>query len=190
MIKHAGEEYRLSLLQLIEDLHLKKNVVLLNEFATQKELFKHLYASDIYITPYLNEAQITSGTLSYAVGVGSAVVSTPYWHATELLREGRGVMFDFGKTEQLSDILIDLLGNPEKRLEIRRKAREHGHKITWPKIGAIYNDVVQTVVDEKIKIEKKEVAPFDISLLPEFSMKQIQRLTDYRHHTTCYIWHS
>ena len=178
VIKHAGEEYRLSLLQLIEDLHLKKNVVLLNEFATQKELFKYLYASDIYITPYLNEAQITSGTLSYAVGVGSAVVSTPYWHATELLREGRGVMFDFGKTEQLSDILIDLLDNPEKRLEIRRKAREHGHKITWPKIGAIYNDVVQTVVDEKIKIEKKEVAPFDISLLPEFSMKQIQRLTD------------
>ncbi|NLZ95524.1 MAG: glycosyltransferase, partial [Bacteroidales bacterium] len=178
VIKHAGEEYRLSLLQLIEDLKLENNVVLLNEFATQKELFKYLYASDIYITPYLNEAQITSGTLSYAVGVGSAVVSTPYWHATELLSEGRGVMFDFGETEQLSDVLIDLLDNPEKRLEIRRKAREHGHKITWPKIGGIYNDVVQTVVDEKITIRKKEVAPFDISLLPEFSMKQIQRLTD------------
>lgn len=175
--KHAGEEYRLSLLQLIEDLNLEKNVVLLNEFATQKELFKYLYASDIYITPYLNEAQITSGTLSYAVGVGSAVVSTPYWHATELLSEGRGVLFDFGKTDQLSDVLIDLLDNPEKRLEIRRKAREHGHKITWPKIGGIYNEVVQTVVDEKIKIEKKEVVPFDISLLPEFSMKQIKRLT-------------
>lgn len=178
VIKHAGEEYRLSLIQLIEDLQLEKNVVLLNEFATQKQLFKYLYASDIYITPYLNEAQITSGTLSYAVGVGSAVVSTPYWHATELLSEGRGVMFDFGKTEQLSDVLIDLLDNPEKRLEIRRKAREHGQKITWPKIGGIYNDVVQTVVDEKIKIEKKEVVPFDISLLPEFSMKQIKRLTD------------
>ncbi len=178
VIRHVGEEYRLSLLQLIEDLHLEKNVVLVNEFATQKELFKYLYASDIYITPYLNEAQITSGTLSYAVGTGSAVVSTPYWHATELLSEGRGVLFDFGKTEQLSDVLIDLLDNPEKRLEIRRKAREHGHKITWPKIGGIYNDVVQTVVDEKITIMKKEVAPFDISLLPEFSMKQILRLTD------------
>jgi glycosyltransferase involved in cell wall biosynthesis len=178
VIKHVGEEYRLSLIQLIEDLNLEKNVVLLNEFATQKQLFKYLYASDIYITPYLNEAQITSGTLSYAVGVGSAVVSTPYWHATELLSEGRGVMFDFGKTEQLSDVLIDLLDNPEKRLEIRRKAREHGHKITWPKIGGIYNEVVKNVVDEKIKIEKKEVVPFDISLLPEFSMKQIKRLTD------------
>ena len=90
--------------------------------------------------------------------------------------EGRGVLFDFGNIEQLSDTLIDLLDNPEKRLEIRSKARAHGHKITWPKIGGIYNDVVQNVVDEKIKIEKKEVAPFDISLLPEFSMKQIKRL--------------
>ena len=177
VIKHAGEEYRLSLIQLIEDLNLEKNVVLLNEFATQKQLFKYLYASDIYITPYLNEAQITSGTLSYAVGTGAAVLSTPYWHARELLSDGKGVMFDFGKTEQLSDALIDLLDNPEKRLEIRRKAREHGHTITWPKIGGIYNDVVQNVVDEKITIEKKEAVPFDISLLPEFSMKQIKRLT-------------
>ena len=178
VLKHAGEEYRLSLIQLIENLHLEKNVILLNEFSTQKELFKYLYASDIYITPYLNEAQITSGTLSYAVGVGSAVVSTPYWHATELLSEGRGVLFDFGNINQLSDILIDLLDNPEKRLEIRNKAREHGREITWPKIGKLYNDVVQNVIDEKIKIERKEVVPFDISLLPEFSMKQIKRLTD------------
>lgn len=177
VLKHAGEEYRLSLIQLIEDLKLGKNVVLLNEFATQKQLFKYLYASDIYITPYLNEAQITSGTLSYAVGTGSAVVSTPYWHATELLSEGRGVLFDFGNIEQLSDTIIELLDNPEKRLEIRKKAREHGCKITWPKIGKLYNKVVDAVIDEKVKIEKKEVVPFDISLLPEFSMKQIKRLT-------------
>ena len=178
VVKEVGEEYRLSLIQLIEDLKLEKNVVLINEFTTQKELFKYLYASDIYITPYLNEAQITSGTLSYAVGVGLAVVSTPYWHATELLSKGRGVMFDFGRIEQLSDILINLLDNPEKRLEIRRKAHEHGLKITWPKIGGIYNDLVQTVINEKVKIEKKEIIPFDISLLPGFSMKQIKRLTD------------
>lgn len=178
VIKHAGEEYRLSLIQLIEDLHLEKNVVLLNEFTPQKELFKYLYASDIYITPYLNEAQITSGTLSYAVGAGSAAVSTPYWHATELLSEGRGLLFDFGKTDQLSDILIDLLDHPKKRLEIRERAREHGRKITWPKIGGLYNDEVKQVIEKKTKIEKKEEVPFDISLLPVFSMKQIKRLTD------------
>ena len=164
--------------QLIEDLNLEKNVILINEFTTQKQLFKYLYASDIYITPYLNEAQITSGTLSYAVGVGSAVVSTPYWHATELLSEGRGVLIDFGKTDQLSDALIDLLDHPEKRMELRKNAREHGLKIIRPKISEIYNEVVQHVVDQKVKIENKDDAPFDISLLPEFSMKQIRRLTD------------
>lgn len=178
VIRHAGEEYRLYLTQLIEDLNLEKNVVLLNEYTSQKELFKYLYASDIYITPYLNEAQITSGTLAYAVGAGSAVVSTPYWHATELLSNGRGVLFDFGDTDGLSNILIDLLDNPEKRLAIRKKALEHGRKITWPKIGFIYNDVVEKVVDENIKTEKKEVIPFDISLLPMFSLEHVKRLTD------------
>jgi glycosyltransferase involved in cell wall biosynthesis len=178
VIRHAGEEYRLFLTQLIEDLNLEENVVLLNEFTTQKELFKYLYASDIYITPYLNEAQITSGTLAYAVGAGSAVVSTPYWHATELLSNGRGVLFDFGDVDALSNILIDLLDNPEKRLAIRKKAFEHGRKITWPKIGSIYNDIVEKVVDEDIKIEKKEVIPFDISLLPTFSIEHVKRLTD------------
>ncbi|MDY0200883.1 MAG: glycosyltransferase family 4 protein [Bacteroidales bacterium] len=178
VIRHAGEEYRLYLTQLIEDLKLEKNVVLLNEFSTQKELFKYLYASDIYITPYLNEAQITSGTLAYAVGTGSAVVSTPYWHATELLSNGRGVLFDFGDTDGLSNALIDLLDNPKKRLAIRKKALEHGRKITWPKIGSIYNDIVEKVVEENITIEKKEVIPYDISLLPTFSIDHIKRLTD------------
>ncbi|MBZ0242063.1 MAG: glycosyltransferase family 4 protein, partial [Bacteroidales bacterium] len=174
VIRHAGEEYRLYLTQLIEDLKLEKNVILLNEFTTQKELFKYLYASDIYITPYLNEAQITSGTLAYAVGVGSAVVSTPYWHATELLSNGRGVLFDFGDTDALSKVLIDLLDNPEKRLAIRKKALEHGRKITWPKIGFMYNDVVEKVVEEDVQIEKKELIPFDISLLPMFSIEHIK----------------
>ncbi|MDD2563945.1 MAG: glycosyltransferase family 4 protein [Salinivirgaceae bacterium] len=178
VIRHAGEEYRLYLTQLIEDLNLEKNVVLLNEYTSQEELFKYLYASDIYITPYLNEAQITSGTLAYAVGAGSAVVSTPYWHATELLSKGRGVLFDFGNTDELSNILIDLLDHPEKRLAIRKKAFAYGRKITWPKIGSIYNDIVEKVFEENIKIEKKEVIPFDISLLPTFSIEHIKRLTD------------
>ncbi len=178
VFKHTGEEYRLYLTQLIEDLKLEENVVLLNEFTTQKELFKYLFASDIYITPYLNEAQITSGTLSYAVGAGSAVVSTPYWHATELLSDGRGVLFDFGNSGKLSTILIDLLDHPEKRLAIRKKAFGHGRKTVWPIIGSMYNDIIEKVVDEDIKIEKKEVIPIDLSLLPKFSIEHIKRLTD------------
>lgn len=112
------------------------------------------------------------------MGTGSAVVSTPYWHATELLSNGRGVLFDFGNIDELSDVLIDLLDNPEKRLTIRKKALKHGRKITWPKIGSMYNDVVEKVVQENIEIQKKEIIPYDISLLPLFSIEHVQRLTD------------
>ena len=83
-----------------------------NEFMNEQDLFKYLCATDIYITPYLNEAQITSGTLSYAVGVGSAVISTPYWHAAELLAEGRGKLFNFNDSDGLASILTELLDSP------------------------------------------------------------------------------
>lgn len=90
VIRHAGEEYRVHLAGMVKQLGIEKHVVFLNEFVSQSELFKYLSASDIYITPYTSEAQITSGTLSYAIGAGNAVISTPYWHAAELLRDGRG----------------------------------------------------------------------------------------------------
>ena len=100
VLRHSGEEYRIFLMRLVKSLQLEKHVVFLNEFIDEQDLFKYLYASDIYITPYLNEAQITSGTLSYAVGVGSAVISTPYWHAAELLAEGRGRLFNFNDSNK------------------------------------------------------------------------------------------
>jgi glycosyltransferase involved in cell wall biosynthesis len=178
VLRHSGDEYRIYLTRLIQDLKLEKNVVLVNKFANQKDLFKYLYASDIYITPYLNEAQITSGTLSYAVGVGSAVVSTPYWHAAELLSEDRGILFDFHDSDQLSDILIELLDNPEKRLQLRKNAGDYGREITWPKIGEKYFNLLERVIIEDLKIEKKEVVPFDLLLLPPFSLAHIKRMTD------------
>ena len=98
VLRHSGEEYRIFLMRLIKNLQLEDHVVFLNQFIDVQDLFKYLSATDIYITPYLNESQITSGTLSYAVGVGAAVLSTPYWHAAELLADGRGRLFDFGNS--------------------------------------------------------------------------------------------
>jgi glycosyltransferase involved in cell wall biosynthesis len=178
VLRHAGEEYRVYLTTMVNDLHLEKNVILLNKFVNQKELFKYLYACDIYITPYLNEAQITSGTLSYAVGVGAAVVSTPYWHASELLDDGKGVLFNFNQSDELSEILSDLFDFPEKRMKLRKKAYEYGRDITWPKIGLKYNELVQEIVKEDVKIVKKEIIPFDIMQLPPFSLAHFQRMTD------------
>ena len=178
VLRHSGEEYRIYLTRLINDLKLQNNVLLINKFVNQKELFKYLHASDIYVTPYLNEAQITSGTLAYAVGVGTAVVSTPYWHAVELLDDGKGVLFDFNNSQELSEILIELLDNDKKRLAMRKKAHEYGTNITWPKTGAKYLRVFNEVMDEDVKPDRKEIIPFDIMLLPPFSLAHIKRMTD------------
>ncbi|MDA3883524.1 MAG: glycosyltransferase family 4 protein [Bacteroidales bacterium] len=178
VIRHSGEEYRNYLQLLTKKLNLSKHVVFINEFISQKELFKYLSASDIYITPYLNEAQITSGTLSYAVGVGSAVISTPYWHALELLDEGRGKLFDFNDSERLSLILMDLLDNPEKLKKLRKKAFDYGRTITWPKSGDKYVELIQQILAEKPQIVVAKETTIDPLILPPFSLEHIKRLTD------------
>lgn len=178
VLRHSGEEYRIYLTRLTKNLDVEKNVVFLNEFADEQELFRYLYASDIYITPYLNEAQITSGTLSYAVGVGSAVVSTPYWHAAELLTENRGKLFDFGNHDSLAEIIISLLDNPETLHELKIKAQEYGQKITWPKTGEKYLELANSIVQNGVEKSEKENLILDPLILPPFSLNHIIRMTD------------
>jgi hypothetical protein len=165
-------------MRLVKNLQLEDHVFFLNEFIDVQYLFKYLYATDIYITPYLNEAQITSGTLSYAVGVGSAVLSTPYWHATELLADGRGRLFDFNDSNGLSAMLIELLHNPEQLDELKRKAFEYGRKITWPKTGAKYMALAGEIMKEGPPEIKKKDTILDFLILPNFSLAHINRLTD------------
>jgi glycosyltransferase involved in cell wall biosynthesis len=178
VLRHSGEEYRNYLHLLVKNLNLRDHVVFLNEFIAQKELFKYLSASDIYITPYLNEAQITSGTLSYAIGVGSAVISTPFWHASELLADGRGRFFNFNDSDELSRILMDLLNNPEELKKIRKKAYDYGRTITWEKSGEKYTALTKQVLSEKPKVIVKTEILIDPLLLPPFSLDHIKRLTD------------
>lgn len=178
VLRHSGEEYRIYLQQLTEELKLSNHVVFINEFIGQKELFQYLSASDIYITPYLNEAQITSGTLSYAVGVGSAVISTPFWHALELLDDGRGLLFDFNDSEQLSQLLMELLGNPESLKKLRKKALDYGRTITWPKSGGKYIALLKQILTAKPETFAKQATTIDPLMLPPFSLDHIKRLTD------------
>jgi glycosyltransferase involved in cell wall biosynthesis len=178
VLRYAGEEYRVYLQLLVKSLKLEKHVIFLNEFVGQQELFKYLSASDIYITPYLNEAQITSGTLSYAVGVGSAVISTPYWHATELLADGRGRLFNFNDSDGLSAILMELLDKPDVMKMIREKAYNFGKKTTWPKTGEKYTSVVKQIPAIKPKLAAKKETIIDPLILPPFSLAHILRLTD------------
>lgn len=178
VLRHSGEEYRNHLQGLIKKLKLSEHVLLLNEFIGQKELFKYLSACDIYITPYLNEAQITSGTLSYAMGSGCVVVSTPYWHAAELLADNKGRLFNFNDPDGLTKVLNELLDAPETLDEIQKKAAAYGQNLIWPKIGQTYAELTWEVLLKQTLSLKKSDTDIDLMLLPHFSLAHIKRLTD------------
>jgi glycosyltransferase involved in cell wall biosynthesis len=178
VIRHAGEEYRGYLHRLVKSLNLTDHVLFLNEFIDQKELFKYLAACDIYITPYLSEAQITSGTLSYALGAGCAVISTPYWHAAELLADGRGRFFKFGDSQELASIFDELLDQPAVLKALQKGASAFGKKITWPKIGDRYKTLMNQVLAEPREVVTKKETIINPLLLPPFSLAHIKRLTD------------
>ncbi|WP_291861165.1 glycosyltransferase family 4 protein [Marinilabilia sp.] len=178
VLRHSGEEYRIFLMRLVKNLQVEKNVVFLNEYLNVKDLFKYLSATDVYITPYLNESQITSGTLAYAIGVGSAVVSTPYWHAAELLADGRGRLFKFGDSEELSSVLTELLDNPTELNKLKTKAGEYGKRITWPKTGEKYIAIANEAIEQGTKESGKKDTILDLLILPPFSLDHINRLTD------------
>ncbi|MEO6520494.1 MAG: glycosyltransferase [Mucilaginibacter sp.] len=179
VLKNNGEEYRDSLKRLAAQLGVSKHLTFINKFVSEEELFQYLTAIDIYITPYLNEAQITSGTLSYAIGAGAAVVSTPYWHAQELLDNDRGRIFDFKDHEQLGAIVNDLLGNPESLKQLKRNAYDYGLHTRYPKIGAEYIKVAQEAAakhDLNDKILQSTIV--DPEIMPRFSLDHVLRLTD------------
>jgi len=179
VLRKSGEEYRNSLHLLVKSLNLQKHVLFINEFIQQEELIKYLCASDIYITPYHNEAQITSGTLSYAIGAGSAVISTPYWHAAELLANNRGRLFPFKDSERLSEILLQLLDNPAELRELRRRTYEYGRTLAWPILGERYCAVAREALKTP-SVADKEIREtmIDPVILPPFSLDHIKRLTD------------
>lgn len=178
VVKNSGEEYREFLKQLAKDLDVEKHVLFINKFVAETDLIDYLTAADIYITPYLNEAQITSGTLSYAIGAGAAVISTPYWHAQELLDDHRGRLFNFKDDVALAGIVNQLLGNTEKMSTLKAKAYKYGLNIRWPKIGAEYIAMIVKAVNNPHYAEKILDQIIDLGMMPEFSLDYIHRLTD------------
>jgi len=178
VLRHSGEEYRIFLMRLVKNLHLENHVLFLNEFIDVHDLFKYLAATDIYITPYLNESQITSGTLSYAVGVGAAVLSTPYWHAAELLDDGRGRLFDFGNSKQLSSTINELLDHPGELNNLKKTALEYGRNFTWPKTGEKYVKLAHSILENGYTPVERNDTVLDFLILPPFSLVHINRLTD------------
>lgn len=140
VLRQEGESYRLSLQWLAQEKGVEGNVIFYNRFVSLEELVQFIGAADIYITPYLTEAQITSGTLAFTVGAGKAVISTPYWYAEEVLADERGALVPFRDPLALAEQVIDLLDNEAKRHAMRKRAYMFGREMIWPQVARRYMD--------------------------------------------------
>jgi glycosyltransferase involved in cell wall biosynthesis len=178
IIKNSGEEYRDYLKELASSLDVSEHLIFLNRFVEEEELINYLTAADVYVTPYFNEAQITSGTLSYAVGAGAAVVSTPYWHAQELLDNNRGRLFNFKDHLGLGEIVNELLDQPEKLRTLKNNAYQYGLQLRWPKIGKSYISIIERAIKHPDYSDRILRQIIDPSLMPAFELDYVKRLTD------------
>jgi len=179
----GGEAYRNGLHQLARELGVERNVVFQNRFVELGELCEFLGAADAYVTPYLAEAQIVSGTLAYALGTGNAIVSTPYWYAQELLADGRGRLVPFKDPDAIAEQLLNLLGNDLERDAIRKRAYQHSRDMIWKVVGQNYLDVFEDVQDKPVhpvmiladEAEKRRAVPVE---LPEIDLRHLFACTD------------
>ncbi len=181
--KQNGEEYRQSLQQRVLQLGLQDHVLFHNRFVELQELCEYLGVADLYVTPYLNPTQIVSGTLAYSLGAGKAVLSTPYWHAEELLAEGRGCLVPFRNSQTLAEQINDLLDNEIERNAIRRRAYQYSRQMVWSQVAQDYMRVFQEVREERVHhprplAQVAKQSPVEDHRLPEIDLRHLRLMTD------------
>ena len=181
-LREHGEAYRLSLEILARKNKIEKNVIFYNQFVDLENLKEFIGAADLYITPYLNEAQITSGTLAYTFGAGKAVVSTPYWHAAELLAEDRGVLVPFADAPAIAREVVGLLRDDTRRHAIRKSAYRIGREMVWSNVAQIYmrtfeSSRLEATARSRISLATKTLdrKPRE---LPKMKLAHLSRMTD------------
>ena len=157
LVRDQGEAYRASLVAHARAAGVEDHVVFLNQFVDQKTLLEFISMSDVYVTPYLNEAQMTSGTLAYSFGLGKAVVSTPYWHARELLADGRGILVPFGDAAALGVEISKLLTNDVLRQAMRKRAYSSSRSMTWERTAERYMSVFENAAAAAPAEDDREV---------------------------------
>ncbi|HEX7010214.1 MAG TPA: glycosyltransferase family 4 protein, partial [Phycisphaeraceae bacterium] len=182
VMAQSGEDYRLSLKRRANELGVQEHVEFVNKFVETEELIEFLGAADVYVTPYLNEAQITSGTLAYALGTGKAAVSTPYWYAREMLDGCRGVLVPFRDPQALADAVIDLFDRETERHAMRKRAYQFTRRMRWHEVAAQYLDLFAAVREERNR--RPRPAPSSRALrntsseLPQIKLDHLMVLTD------------
>jgi glycosyltransferase involved in cell wall biosynthesis len=182
VLLNEGETYRLSLQWLAQEKGVEGQVIFYNSFVSLEKLVEFISTADIYITPYLNEAQITSGTLAYTVGAGKAVISTPYWYAEEILAEGRGVLVPFRDPAALADQVNNLLDNESERHAIRKRAYMFGREMIWPQVAKRYMESFESARAKRGHFTHPDYAvkPLDKrpGELPPLKLDHLQHMTD------------
>ncbi|MES2097688.1 MAG: glycosyltransferase family 4 protein [Pseudomonadota bacterium] len=174
LVAHEGEAYRDRLKALAYDKGVAENVRFIDGFIEHEELLDYLQAADLYVTPYTNPAQITSGTLSYAVGVGKVVVSTPYIHATEILADHHGVLVDFGDVDAFAREIGLLLADDAERVAMSKRAYARGRTMIWPRLAEAAMAGIDAIVANHPRriVSTKAFTP----LVP--SISAVERMSD------------
>ena len=181
VVKNEGEDYRLMLIRLVNKLKLENNVIFINRFVTNEELFSYLQLCDVYVIPYLGEKQISSGTLIYTMAARRPIISTPFWYAREMLADERGLLFDFKNSDQLSEKINELLDDESKRETIAQNAFNLAEKCYWPLISRQYYVLIeQMIAEDNIRALSEPAAVIESKfVLPPIKMDHLRVLADY-----------
>src|SRR5277367_568673 len=181
-LREHGEAYRVGLEMLAKKNKVEKNVIFYNRFVDLENLKEFIGAADLYITPYLNQAQITSGTLAYAFGSGKAVVSTPYWHAAELLADDRGVLVPFGDAPAIAREVIALLRDDTRRHAMRKNAYRMGRDMIWSNVAQHYMRSFELSRLQGAALSRKSLVTKTLDRrpreLPALKLDHLLRMTD------------
>ncbi len=182
LLRREGEKYRISLQLLADELGIKGHIIFHNKFVPLEVLKELLAIADIYITPYLEETQITSGTLSYSFGAGNAVISTPYWHAKELLADGKGLLLPFRDAGALTIAIKRLIENEVERHTMRKNAYLLGREMTWNRVGQQYGSLFEEAREKRAAVMQKKIMMRSLDeqllILPKIKLSHLVRMTD------------
>lgn len=181
LLRAEGETYRLSLERLARNLGVADNLIFVNQYVDNEQLNEAIGAADLYLTPYLNAAQITSGTLSYCYGAGKAVISTPYWHAEELLDGGRGVLVPFRDPEAIASAVNDLLDQPSRLHGMRKQAYLDGRRMVWSEVASRYGALFETLLESssaRVRLQRPATLARESAELPPWRFQHLLTLAD------------
>src|ERR1700676_123836 len=182
ILRREGDKYRASLQALAKEVGVESQVIFHDRFVSPEEMAEFIGAADIYITPYRYEAQVVSGTLAYALGAGKAIISTPYWHAIELLDDRRGALVPFQNPAAIAQKAVELLDTPALRHAMRKRAYLFARAMVWKKAAQGYMESFARVRSDRIETPRVQfssrIAQKSLNELPELKLTHVTTLTD------------